>query len=384
MFIALTEMRRSAGRFTLLTAAVALLVLLLLFFQAVAGTLTLGLTGAFERNAADVLVYDDRARANPNASVLPLEELERIAEGVTAVDGVAAANLVGLSVFTGTRDGEELDVAVIGAGSTPASADDDEPGGPGFPAEVDEGELPTEAGQALASSSSLDEGLALGDVVTIQGEDVEVVGVADDAAYNVLPTLYVPFDTYAVAVQRRAGSDSIPVPPNLVGVELADGADPGAVAEAISADVEGVEALDRAAAIEALPGVGQITQSFSILYLLLYIVVTIVTGVFFLILTVQKADALVLLRAVGASRGEVVRPVLIQVLLVVGLGAVLGAGAANGLLAAARDTFGATLSPTTTATTVVAIAVLGLLASVGAVRRVLAIDPVEAVNTGGR
>ncbi len=71
-----------------------------------------------------------------------------------------------------------------------------------------------------------------------------------------------------------------------------------------------------------LPGAGQITQSFGILYLLLFVVVTIVTGVFFLILTVQKSDALVLLRAVDASRADVVRPVLIQVVIIVGLGAI--------------------------------------------------------------
>jgi putative ABC transport system permease protein len=42
MFVAFKEIRRSLGRFSLLTMAVALLVLLLLFFQAVAGTLTAG------------------------------------------------------------------------------------------------------------------------------------------------------------------------------------------------------------------------------------------------------------------------------------------------------------------------------------------------------
>ena len=56
MFVATREIRRSLGRFALLTGAVALLVVLLLFFQAVSGTLTSGLTGGFESTSADVLV----------------------------------------------------------------------------------------------------------------------------------------------------------------------------------------------------------------------------------------------------------------------------------------------------------------------------------------
>lgn len=155
------------------------------------------------------------------------------------------------------------------------------------------------------------------------------------------------------------------------------------MAAALTASIGGVEALDRQAAVDSLPGVGQVTQSFAILYLLLYIVVTIVTGVFFLILTVQKKDALILLRAVGASSRDIIGSVLVQVLVVVGLGAIIGAAVTTGLLSLTRDVFGSGLEPRTAVTTVAVILVLGLLASIGAVRRVLAIDPIEATTGGG-
>ncbi|WP_370324530.1 FtsX-like permease family protein [Euzebya sp.] len=368
MFIAWREFRRSIGRFALLTAAVGLLVLLLLFFQAVAGTLTSGLTGAFESADADAFVFDERARRNPSTSVLP----PPVADEVAQVEGVESAVGVGLGVFTGTGPDGELDVAVVGG----------QPGGPSSPAELSEGDRPSGPDEAVFSGSTFDESLAVGDVVEVGGREIRVVGVADGAAYNVLPTLYVPFETCVAVVQDRAGAP-IDVPLSLVAVTVVEGADAGEVAAEITAQVEGVDALDAATTIDELPGVGQVTQSFSILYLLLFIVVTIVTGVFFLILTVQKAEALVLLRAVGASRADVVRPVLLQVVAVVGIGAVGGAALASGLLAAARDTFGATLSPGTTAVTVGIILLLGLLASLGAVRRVLAIDPVAAVAPGG-
>ena len=368
MFVALKEIRRSLGRFSLLTSAVALLVLLLLFFQAVAGTLTTGLTGGLESSSADVLVYDEQARRNPATSIVAAS----VQAEVAAAAGVVATSPIGLSVFTATIAGAETDVQLVGG----------DPSGPSVPADLADGRLPRAPGEALFSGSSFDDPIDIGQQVTVEGVDLTVVGTAEDAAFNVLPTLYVTFGDYVTTSRARAGRP-IDVAPSLIGVQVADGVDPQVVARSLTDSISGIEALDRPAAVDALPGVSSITRSFSILYLLLYLVVAIVTGVFFLILTVQKEAALVLLRAVGASSRDLIGSVLVQALLVVGLGALIGSAATATLLALTRDVFGATLDPATTATTVGVIVVLGLLASVGAVRRVLAIDPVGATTTGG-
>lgn len=368
VFVAFKEIRRSFGRFTLLTSAVALLVLLLLFFQAVAGTLTKGLTGGLESISADVLVYDKQARRNPAASILdPVIQAQ-----VAAADEVVATSPIGLSVFVASIDGAETEVQLVGG----------DPSGPSIPTDAAQGRLPDSAGEALFSGSSFDDPIAIGQRVDVEGVVLEVVGSAEGAAFNVLPTLYVSYEDFVAASQARAGLP-IDVAPSLIGVRVSDGADPGAVARSLTESIAGIEALDRSSAVDALPGVSTITQSFSILYLLLYIVVTIVTGVFFLILIVQKEDALVLLRAIGASRRDVVGSVLIQVGVVVGLGALVGSAITSALLAMTRDTFGAALSPSTTAASVSVTMALGLLASIGSVRRVLAIDPINATTSGG-
>jgi hemin transport system permease protein len=368
VFVAFKEIRRSLGRFSLLISAVALLVLLLLFFQAVAGTLTSGLTGGLDSSSADVLVYDEQARRNPATSIVA----KTVQAQVAAAAEVVATSPIGLSVFTATTDGAEIDVQLVGGDVS----------GPSLPADVADGRFPRARGEALFSGSSFDDPIKIGQLVTVEGVELVVVGTADDAAFNVLPTLYVPFEDYVTASQERAGAP-IDVAPSLIGVTVAEGADPEAVARSLTASIDGIEALDRSAAVDALPGVSSITQSFSILYLLLYLVVAIVTGVFFLILTVQKEDALVLLRAVGASSRDLIGSVLIHALMVVGLGTLIGAAVTAALLALTRDVFGATLSPGGTASTIGVIVVLGLLASVGAVRRVLAIDPLNATTTGG-
>ncbi|MFV0524877.1 MAG: ABC transporter permease [Acidimicrobiales bacterium] len=382
MFVAVHEIRRLLGRFVLLTGAIALLVILLLFFQSVASALTTGLTGGVKANGASVFVYSDKARHNPAASFLTPNAVDAVA----AVDGVDTAAGVARGQFT--DEAANTDVTVIGLQDLTF----------GGPAEITEGRGPDGPGEALASNPSLSAGDAsyeIGDTVTIEGTELRVVGTATDAAFDVSPTLYVAFDDLQAMKTENAGTA---VPPVLswVAVSAADGVDPTDLAGRITADADytpastpgapslggGVEALDRETAAADLPGAGQISQSFNILYLLLFVVVTIVTGVFFLILTVQKQDSLVLFRALGASRLDAVRPVLIEVVVVVGSGGVAGALVAAGLLYLARDAFGSTLSPVTTIVSVLFILALGVVASLGAVRRVLAIDPVEAARRG--
>ncbi|MFV0257458.1 MAG: FtsX-like permease family protein [Acidimicrobiales bacterium] len=385
MFVAVHEMRRLLGRFVLLTGAIALLVILLLFFQSVASALITGLTGGVEANSATVFVYSDKARHNPAASFLTPEAVDAVA----AVDGVGTASGVARGQFT--DEAADADVTVIGLQDLAF----------GGPAEIAAGRQPTGSGEALASNPTLSAGDAsyeVGDTVTIEGTELQIVGTAVDAAFDVSPTLYVTFDDLQAMKTEDAGT-AVPALLSWVAVAAADGVDPTELADRITVEASyapaatpggdtsvaaaGLEALDRSTAAADLPGAGQISQSFNILYLLLFVVVTIVTGVFFLILTVQKQDSLVLFRALGASRMDAVRPVLIEVVAVVGVGSVLGALMAAGLLYLARDAFGSTLSPVTTVVSVLFILVLGVVASLGAVRRVLAIDPVEAARQAG-
>lgn len=367
MFLTWAEMRRRAGRFVLLGGAVALLVVLLLFFQAVAGTLTSELTGALERQDGEVVVYAEDARRSPLASVLEPD----VAQSIAAVDGVHRA--AGVRWVPFTVDGQEG--VLLGV----------DPQGPGLPGPVSDGRLPAQRGEtAVAASAFGADSPELGSTITIDGvpDELTVVGVVDGAVVNALATYVVTTETAQAAVEARAGA---PVPPNasFVAVDIADDATAAQVAERVTATVDGVEALPRATAVASLPGIETIDRSFSILYVLLYLVVAIVTAVFFLILTVQKRESLLLLRAIGAGRRDVVIPTLIQLTVVVAGSTVLGAGVAAGLLRLGQDTFGASIEPSTVAVTAGAMLVLGLLAGSLSVRRILAIEPVQAVKTGG-
>ncbi|HET7235500.1 MAG TPA: FtsX-like permease family protein [Actinomycetota bacterium] len=367
MRLALAEIRRAKLRFGLLTGAVALLVFLILFQQTLASTLLGFFTGAIENQSAEVLVFDEDARRNVEGSVISPGEMEAVA----GVEGVRRAAPLGEGTFTVDAGGELRDAVLFGYSL----------GGPGAPTAVSEGRLPAADGEAVASSVDADDGFGIGDVVeVVPGRyRLRVVGLAEGSRFSVLPTLFVSYPTFEAA-SLTANPDAEAVLPSLIAVDAEPGVDAVGLAADITASVEGVEALDRATAVQSLPGVAAVNSSFGVVLLLAFVTVVLVTGFFFLILTVQKAQALTLLRAIGASGGYLVRNLAIQVTLVtiggVGLAAVLLAIAAA---ASSRD-FPIEAEPRLIVTTGLAVLVLALAASIGAIRRVSRIDPASATT----
>lgn len=370
VFLAFREIARAKLRFALLTGAIGLLVFLILFQQTILSDLVTQFIGALRNQSAAVLVYGDQARRNVEGSVITPEQ----AAAVAAVEGVAAAGLVGEGTFTVTAGGEQADAAIFGY----------ELDGPGAPTTLVDGRLPERPGEAVASSDDAADGFDIGDEVVVEpdGGTITVVGLADDIRYSVQPTLFVPFPTYEEARLVR-NPDAREVFPSLVAVQPAEGVDAGELAERITDEVPGVEGLTRQQAVDSSPGVSAVQQSFGVILLLAYIVVTLITGFFFLILTTQKARALTLLRAVGAPSGFLVRSLLVQVVVVMVLGVLVGwlllvvaaAGIGTGINLRAE--------PLVVLGTGVLLLVLATLASLGAIRRVLRIDPIDATTGAG-
>ena len=144
-----------------------------------------------------------------------------------------------------------------------------------------------------------------------------------------------------------------------------------------------LDALTRADAEAETPGVSQVRQSFQLIFLLYGLVVPCVTGLFFLIVTFQKANTLTLLRAVGAPSSRLVGSLLTQVALILGSGIALGALLYYPI--SQQRLGGIQLRFETSAAIfwAVLLLVLGVGSALLAARRVLAIDPIEATTGAG-
>jgi putative ABC transport system permease protein len=371
------EIRRAKTRFGLLVGGIGLLVFLIFFQQTLLTNLLGFFTGALEHQSAEVLVYDEDARRNLAGSVVTPEQVDAVRE----VAGVERAGPLGEGTFT-TRsaDGDLVDGVLFGYVL----------GGPGAPTTLSAGRLPQRSGEGVASAIDADNGFDVGDTVEVlaagAGKDlpIEIVGLADDARFSVQPVVFVSYPTFEAA-RRVANPDAIRarVYPSAVAVDPESGVPATALADRINREVQGVEALDRATAVDSLPGVAAVSQSFGIILLLAFLVVTLVTGFFFVILTVQKTAALTLLRAVGASAGELVAALLLQVILVVIAGLAFGIALLALASLLSSPTFPFQVDPGSVLRSAVVVFGLALLASIVAVRRVTRIDPAAAVTSPG-
>lgn len=369
MFLALREMRRARIRFGLLIAAVALLMFLILVQQGLQDGLVRAFVGAIERQSAPVLVYAVDGQRTLQGSVItpPLEA------AVRGVDGVAGAGRIGQGTFTAEdADGELSDVALIGF---------DRPS-LGGPDALADGRMPRRAGEAVGSAGDF----AIGDVVRLAGADgaprLRVVGLAEDAQIQVTPTLFVPWADY-VAARRAVNPDAREVPPSALGVRPAAGVGERELVRRIDAASPEADALTRAQAADEAPGVAQVRRSFDVIFLLFALVVPLVTGLFFLIITFQKSRSLTLLRAIGAPAAALVRALLIQVVIVIGAGVLVGALLFLPLSQGSLGSVSLRFDPRAVALWAGLLLGLGLLSALVAARRVLAIDPLEATAGGG-
>jgi putative ABC transport system permease protein len=359
-------------RFSLLAGAVGLLVFLILFQSTLLSTLLSFFSGALETQSAAVVVYSEDARKNPEGSVLPATTVDDVA----AVPGVARAEPLGVDTVTARAGGDELDVALFGFVLD----------GPGAPTRLVEGRLPRADGEGVASDIDAGRGFAVGDTVSVLGPDgtypITIVGRSSRLRFSVEPAVFVSYPSYEAAAEVK-NPDAVSITPSMVVVDPDPGVDPATLATRITREVDGVEALDRASAVDSLPGVSAVQTSFRIVLALAFVVVTLVVGIFFVILTVQKSASLTLLRAIGARNGDLVRALLTQVLIVMLGGITVGALLLGVATFASSDTFPIEFDFGMVVTRGALVLVLAALASLAAIRRVLRIDPIAAVVSTG-
>jgi putative ABC transport system permease protein len=363
--IAFKEMVRAKVRFGLLVGAIGLLVFLILFQQALRDGLITSFVGAVEQQSAPVLVFSTDGRRNvQSSSITP--ELEAL---VRAVDGVARAGRIGQSTFSVRAAGAIKTAAVIGYERRDLGA----------PRNLVAGRYPVADGEGVANETDASKGFGLGDVVRVEpgGYAIRVVGESHDSNLQASPTVFARYGTWEQAV-RSVNPDAREPLPNVLGVAPV----PGVSGRVDRASIQ-LEALTRADAASKSPGVAQVSRSFLVIFLLYGLVVPLVVGLFFLIVTLQKARSLTLLRAIGARSRTLVWSLLVQVLVVVGLGVAVGTLLYLPLSFQRVGSIPLHFDVGAVLGWGLAVLALGLFSSWFSARRVLRIEPIEALSGGG-
>ena len=370
---------------------------------------------------AGSLVFTDTMRASfdgivegssPDVTVRPVSETDN---AFGAVDGrTIPASLVeklrdvpGVERADGSVQGQDLflldsDGKIVGGQGAPTLSFnyDDAPAMTGEPAvTISEGEAPSGPDEVAVDESTADRaGYELGDTIEMTSAgaktrlSAKLVGLAEFGGGGLAGASLVFFDTSTAQQIFVDGQDSystvsVTAAPGVSQKELRDD-----VAAATPEDLEAV--TGEKVSEETQDSIGPILDIFSSI-LLVFAAIAVVVGTFlivntFSILVAQRSRELALLRALGASRRQVTRSVLLEALIVGLVGSTIGLLVGWGLAALLRTLFasiGLDLSETPlvfTATTVVVSYLVGMIVTIVAAylpaRRAARIAPVAALR----
>jgi putative ABC transport system permease protein len=370
MFLALKEMRRAKARFGLLIAVTGLLMFLILTLQTFRVGLVTEFVGAIQHQSAPVLVYNVEARHSIEASSIPvdMEASVRSSQGDANVGRIGQAVVPVLIERNGKSSPISTMVSIIGYEKSL-----------GAPTEVVAGRVAQAAGEGVAGEDEF----KLGDRVVVMpgGAQVTIVGLTARSKLFAAG-LFTSYDTY-LGVVMASNPDATTPRPNVLAIRSSTSTSDASVVRSLNGLRNDIDAMTRGDAAESNPAVRSVTKLFNSLLPIFGSVVPLVAGVFFVIITAQKANSLTLLRAIGATSRRLVESLLFQVLVILASGLSLGVGLYTVFVTAGVAPVPITFQPLIVGVWTAVLIVAGLLSSLFAARQVLRIDPLAATIGAG-
>lgn len=368
MRIALRELRRRPGRFSVAAVILTLIAILVMFLGGLLDGLTASSTGALRAQSAELIVFSSTSRDSIVRSRIEPSTARQVdsVEGVDKSGGLGSVQLGARLSNAGPKD--LFPVVLFGYELPPSDL------GP-----------PPGVGKVIADDSLQADGVESGSTLVVgpARSRVEVVGFTTDSRYAGQGTLWGSLETW-----RKVLSENQPgarVGPGVVQA-LAVRTD-GSVSETATridrATGGATSSLTIDEAIDALPGVSQQQAVFNQIIGITILVAILVVALFFALITVERTPLYGVLKALGARSSSLFAGVLVQAVVVTLIASLIGGLAA--LLLAALIPPGSIPFVASTGRILGSAVFLLLAAFIGCAfsfRRVLKVDPATAIGGG--
>ncbi|MBD0860805.1 ABC transporter permease [Gordonia sp. zg691] len=372
MFLALRELTFARGRFALMGSVVALIAVLMVLLSGLSvGLVNDGVSGLKKLPVTSFAFQKDIATDSAfSRSLVPTSAVQTWAEQ----PGVDDAAPFGNALINGRTDtGMDIDLALFGV----------EPGSFVSPTATSGSSLSGTPGELVISETAAEDGLAIGDTVTVEplGTRLRVVGILDgQSTFGHVDVAYVPLSTWQ---EIRAGArPGEPVAPRVYDDITAVAVNAGDTVDLPAGDsTAGTTSLTLTESFGASPGYTAETSTLALIQAFLYAISALVIGAFFTVLTIQRRQEIAVMRALGAGTGYLLRDSLMQSLILLVASAAAGIGIGVGLGAA----IGSTPMPFALETGSIAVAgalliVCGMAGAAIAVLRITRVDPLTALG----
>ncbi len=361
MRIGLTELLRQPSRFASVGGALTLLVVLLVVLGGFLDGLELSQTGPYRAHEGSLFVFSDDSEYLIQRSRVD----DQSAQALTELNGVSdVGTLNEIESTANTEGGEILDIVLLGYDLSTAVLPDPPVDG----AVVD---------QALADQN----GVAVGDTLLIgpNSAEVPVSAIVDDISQG-SPTVWVPSEQWRTIV-----SDSNPaaLPPEGISQALIVKVDSPEDLEKVAADIDntdGLSARTASQAIDALPVVQQQSTTFEGIIGVTFVVTLLVVALFFALITLERIGLYAVLKALGAGTRDLMAGISAQAVAVSVVALILGLALSFVFMQLIPADLPIRVVPSRLVQIAGGIIITSLLGSLFSLRRVLQIDPAEAIG----
>lgn len=367
MRLGLLELLRKPLRFGVAGASLVLLTVLLLFLGGLLDGLYLGSTGALRAQPGQLVTYSADARDSLVRSRIDPDVRARVEE----VPGVESTGGLGIALVGGRVPGRDelANLAVLGFEEPVRS----------MPTGVTLG-----ADEAFADRSLEAAGVRQGQTVEVGSArtPITVVGWVEDTDFLQQGGFWVRPDTWRTVLAASRPDANLPADTfQALTVTVAPGSDLVAVAAAIDAATGGeTSTLTRADAVLALPGIQEQNSTFSsIIYVTLF-VAGLVIALFFALLTLERTGLYAVLKAIGASTGQIFAGVVVQSLVVAVVSFLVGGLIMVAFSLVLPAEVPVSLEPARAVQVVIGLVVMSVLGAVVSLRRVVRVDPASAIG----
>lgn len=357
MYLALRDLRHAPGRFTLIGAVIALMMLLVGFLTGLTGGLAgQNISGILGTGAASVVAAkSDDSFSWSTAQV----DREQLAAWQDAAAGTGATvTPVGVAT-TRLEDGDASAAVTLwaeAADTTPLGTD---------LAPLAQGHivLPEDAATTL--------GVAPGDTIDLAGAPLTVAAVADTGQFSHIDIARVTLDDWRGYLQATMQPD------RAASVLLVDGTVDHADTVAADSDTEAQGLLPSLLGLEAFKSeIGTL----GLMIAMLFGISALIVGVFFLVWSMQRQRDIAVLKALGAPMGWLRRDALGQAALLLVVAIALGSALALGLGALITPVAPFIVAWWTILPPALAMLVAGLIGALISLRQINRVDPLVALN----
>lgn len=373
MFLALRELRFARTRFALMGAVVALIAVLMVLLSGLSvGLVNDGVSG-LKKLPVSSFAFEEGVQTDAafSRSVVDLAAVGIWQEQA----GVAEASPFGNTLVNARSDrGTEIDLALFGV----------EPGSFLAPRPADGAGLGATANGIVVSRTAIDEGLRIGDTVTVDrlGTKLVVVGsLSGQHTFGHVDVAYVALPLWQRIKAGAAPGDPVPEHALHEATAVALRAEPGGSIDLAAGDkAAGTEALSLDDSFGASPGYTAETSTLLLIQVFLYAIAALVVGAFFTVWTIQRKQEIAVMRALGAPTRYLLGDGLAQafVLLLISIAAGVGVGVGLGAAVGGGVPFALTGGAVGLAAGL--LLALGLAGAAAAVARIAAVDPLTALG----